>query len=104
MISFLRAHIYDTIGTTLETLDQVPSWSAVTERLMHEDEKKKGFEDGEKAYFSRKPNTGIICFNCGGKGHIKRNCRKKSVSYAAEKVCYVQCTPLLIYMFNLYAS
>ena len=76
---------YDTIVTTLETLDQVPSWSAVTERLMHEDEKKKGVEDGEKAYFSRKQNNAIICFNCGGKGHIKRNCRKKSVSYAAEK-------------------
>ena len=75
--------------TTLETLDQVPSWSAVTERLIREDQKKLDHNDGDKAYVSGKfkrfsPGR---CYECGEVGHIKRNCKifkakMGNVSYA----------------------
>ena len=63
---------YDTLVTTLETLDKVPNWDAVTERLLHEEGKKKE-ETGETAFYSRR---NVQCYECLAWGHVKRNCPK----------------------------
>ena len=66
---------YDTLVTTLETLDNVPGWGAVTERLLRQEEKHNDYVDGEKAYISRKyERYPSRCFKFGVTGHFKRNC------------------------------
>ena len=83
---------YDTLVTTLETLENVPTWGAVTERLLREEEKRKcGDAEGEKAFISRKPyGRSFRCHECGVEGHLRRNCpnlkaRREGTSYAATK-------------------
>ena len=66
---------YDTLVTTLETLDSVPGWGAVQERLLRQEEKFQDHVDGDKAYVSRRfEKYPSGCFKCGERGHFKRNC------------------------------
>ena len=84
---------YDTMVTTLETLDSVPGWGAVQERLLRQEEKFQDHVDGDKAYVSGKMQNKYIprCFTCGDTGHFKRNCRR-SVIYATRKLVYLNLT------------
>ena len=68
---------FDTLVTTLESLDTVPTWEAVTERLLRADEKISD-DSGEKAFYSKNRNNmkNIQCFECGKFGHIRRFCPK----------------------------
>ena len=70
---------FDTIVTALETLDTVPTWEAVTEKLLRAEEKKNE-ADGEQAYYSKSRNNmhNIQCYECGKFGHIRKFCPKVS--------------------------
>ena len=80
---------YSTLVTALEALDKVPSWEAVTELLLHEEEKSRAPIDEVKSSENsslvvkqrvRKPPK---CYKCGKTGHIKKKCNvriEKSVN------------------------
>jgi len=70
---------YDMLVTALEAGSDVPKLEVVTERLLHEESKRKGKDTSSadvKAMTSkhRNPKKGIKCHHCGKIGHIKRDC------------------------------
>ena len=78
---------YSMVVTALETQSEnVPKWSLVTERLLHQEAKlkEKDAQDSEarKAFTAnsqqrrRKPKPTFKCHFCGKIGHFKRDCRK----------------------------
>ena len=77
---------YSTLVTALEALDKVPSWEAVTERLLHEEEKFKvnkpndvGLNENSSLFVKQKFKRPVKCYNCGRNGHIKKYCNVKNV-------------------------
>ena len=78
---------YDTLVTTLETLDAVPSWEAVTERLLREEQKRQDYST-DKAYFTskRRDVKNVQCYGCHRFGHIRRFCPKGDVRKEAADV------------------
>ena len=74
---------FDTLVTTLETLDNVPTWEAVTERLLRQEEKKRSSDD-VRAYVSQE--NPFSCHRCGKKGHFRRSCPTLKKIEAEEDV------------------
>ena len=78
----LLSDSYSTLVTALEALNKVPSWEAVTERLLHEEEKSSKPSDEVRSRPSE--NSSLVvkqkvrkppkCYKCGKTGHIKKNC------------------------------
>ena len=66
---------YSTLVTTLEALEQVPTWESVTERLIHSDSKQQTRATDSTALFTKKKSA-VKCYECGQTGHIRRNCKK----------------------------
>ncbi len=70
---------FNMLVTALEANSDVPTLETVTERLLHEERKRKDRGDGgtsrerEKAMVST-PRRLLKCHHCGRVGHIKRNC------------------------------
>ena len=69
---------YSTLVTALEASDAVPSWDIVTEKLYHEEQKVKRKSESESAMLGKKKGdkSNLKCFECGAKGHFKRQCSK----------------------------
>ena len=80
---------FNMLVTALEASPEVPSLELVTERLLHEERKRKdklveqnnsSVGSSHDALFtsnSQKPRfNGPVCFYCGERGHIKRNCEE----------------------------
>ena len=70
---------YDMLVTALEAGSDVPKLEVVTERLLHEESKRKSKDTSNanvKAMTSkhRHPRKGPKCHHCGKIGHIKRDC------------------------------
>lgn len=76
---------FDMLVTALEAQsDAVPKWELVTERLLHEETKRKektprASIDGKKAFVTRqssRPVKQFTCHYCKKPGHFKKDCRK----------------------------
>ena len=70
---------YDILVTALEASAEVPKLEVVTERLLHEETKRKDKDSSNtdaKAISTkhRNPRKGPKCHHCGKIGHIKRDC------------------------------
>ena len=74
---------YSTLVTALESLENVPSWAMVTEKLIHQESKIKSMEaefPEEKVLISNRRNSAyprkksFSCFECGEPNHIRKNC------------------------------
>ena len=88
---------YEMLVTALEAQSEsVPKWELVTERLRHEEQKKKekapGGESGDagrKAFTARQRKTDqrrqFTCHFCKKPGHFKRDCRKFLATQQANK-------------------
>ena len=87
---------YSMVVTALETQSEnVPKWSLVTERLLHQEAKlkEKDAQDSKarKAFTAnsqqrrRKPKPTFKCHFCGKIGHFKRDCRKFLATQAQGK-------------------
>lgn len=75
---------YDVLVTALESgSDTVPALENVTERLLREEQKLKGREDGDgKLFFAKGKKT---CHFCKKPGHYKKDCRKYAQACENEK-------------------
>ena len=74
---------YDILMTALESSPGVPKLEVVTERLLHEETKRKDKETNHsdvKAMTSKHCSSkrGPRCHHCGKYGHIKRDCLELS--------------------------
>ena len=76
---------YNVLVTALEAQSEnVPSWSLVTERLLHQESKLKEkvsaqFEDSRRALIvnpRKNPRKQFTCHYCHKPGHFKKDCRK----------------------------
>ena len=78
---------FNMLVTAFEASPEVPSIEVVSERLLHEERKRKEksernvlLEDNHDALFvgssGKSKFRGPICFYCGRNGHIKRNCEE----------------------------
>jgi hypothetical protein len=86
---------YSMLVTALEANAEVPKMEIVTERLLHEERKLKeraveetGSEVKALASQHRASRKGPKCFECGGFGHIRKNCgnlSSKAVSEGKER-------------------
>jgi len=64
---------YAVLVTALEACPEVPSWEAVTERLLHEERKLSEKEEyTDKAMAATR--FGPRCYRCNEIGHLKREC------------------------------
>ena len=86
---------YSMLVTALEANAEVPKMEIVTERLLHEERKLKeraveetGSEMKAMASQHRASRKGPKCYECGGFGHIRKNCgnlSSKAVSESKER-------------------
>ena len=86
---------YGMLVTALEANAEVPKMEIVTERLLHEERKLKeraveetGSEIKAMTIQHRASRKGPKCFECGGFGHIRKNCgnlSSKAVSEGKER-------------------
>lgn len=80
---------FSMLVTALETNEAVPKMENVTERLLHEERKRKEKETGDderKAFIARgNPKRHLTCHFCNKPGHFKRDCRKLAMLQASEK-------------------
>ena len=82
---------YDTIVTALESMDKVPAWENVTERLLHAESKLKSTSDNDESKAlmmkrSKKNNSG--CFECHDMGHMRKDCpvyKRRMKKYGQKK-------------------
>ena len=74
---------FETFVTAMEAQEQVPSWEAVTEKLLHVQEKSASRSKNEEALVSRpatknvsaKKNKKLLkCYHCKKLGHFKNEC------------------------------
>ena len=68
---------FSTVVTALETLENVPSWESVTEKLLHEESKllnNNTSTTNDNQLLMVKQKKTIKCFECGKLGHLKKNC------------------------------
>ena len=69
--------VFSTVVTALEAMESVPSWSAVTERLLHEDEKLQcSTTSATNKVLISEDKSKKTCFYCKKPGHVKKNCYK----------------------------
>ena len=64
--------VFSTFVTALEAMDSVPSWSAVTERLLHEDEKLQCSTTSANNVLISEDKNKRTCFYYKKPGHIKK--------------------------------
>lgn len=70
---------YNTLVTAIEAQEKVPTWEAVAEKLLHEEQKQKETQSSEvkpAAMVSKSSNRNFKCYECGKPGHIRKNCRQ----------------------------
>ena len=74
---------YSTLVTALESLEKVPTWAMVTEKLIHFEDKLKSAESEfpeekvlytKKRYHNYSKKNSYKCYECGGENHIRKNC------------------------------
>ena len=78
---------FDMLVTALEASPEVPKIEVVTERILHEESKRKhaGIEHEVKAMTSKHHNKkGPQCYHCGKYGHIKRECHQLTRSHETK--------------------
>ena len=93
---------YSTFVTVLETSDNIPSWAAVTEKLLQQETKIQETKKDQRALTSQRgpsnreyptsskiqknrgdapnknyPRSSLQCYGCGRTGHLKRDCRSR---------------------------
>ena len=79
---------FDVLITTLQTREDLPNWREVVEQLAAEETRQSernpqsapgmvfysSSEQGGSGRSTKREMNPIICFHCGRKGHIRRNC------------------------------
>ena len=74
---------YSTLVTALESVEKVPTWAVVTEKLLNFESKLKSVEPElteDKVLVTKRHNNNFFkkksfnCYECGGENHIKKNC------------------------------
>lgn len=80
---------YDMLVTALEASAEVPKLEVVTERLLHEESKRKDkdtLETNVKAMTSNhgNPRKGPRCYHCGKIGHVKRYCKELTKKFERQ--------------------
>ena len=66
---------FSTLVTALEAMERVPTWEAVTARLLHEEGKHSSSLSDSKCLSSQVKGKKVIkCFECNKTGHVRKNC------------------------------
>ena len=81
---------YDALVTALETLDAVPSWDSVTQKLLHHEEKLNESTSSKPVQALAgsfvKNTQQRKCYSCGRPGHIMKFCRNKKKNNQHQQV------------------
>lgn len=80
---------FSMLVTALEANESVPKMENVTERLLHEERKRKekeAVDDERKAFAARgNPRRYLTCHYCNKPGHTKRDCRKLAAKWQSNE-------------------
>ena len=84
--------LYNVLVTALEANEDLPKLEVVTERILHQERKFQDRSEAsstrESAMTSRESSRGkpkVICYHCGKRGHIKKNCRDLKAEKESHK-------------------
>ena len=84
---------FNTLVTALEAGGDIPNMEVVTERLLHEESKRRERHhsatstgtEGAMTARQRTKNRGPRCYNCQQYGHIQRNCPQDQQRFKSEE-------------------